>query len=145
MGSLQLTPPRESLATSPVFSNTTGFGGNGDPTAPESVGSGHCVTYGPFSDLALPFFNSNDHIHCLSCGFTDGNVKGRLPGDKVQPAAIEEILRQSDFESFFMKLEKGPHNQIPNGIKGDFIKFTAPNDPVFFLHHRCGPLTVSFL
>jgi hypothetical protein len=92
-GPLELIPPRESLATSPIFSNTTGFGGNGDPTAPESVGGGHCVTDGPFTDLALPFFDSDDHIHCLSRGFTDGEVRGRLPGDKVQPAMIEEILR----------------------------------------------------
>jgi tyrosinase len=108
------------------------------------VGGGHRVTDGPIPNVALPFFSSNDHIHCLSRGFTDGDVKGRLPGDKVQPAIIEEILRQLDFESFFLKLEKGPHNQIPNGIKGDFIKFIAPNYPVFFLHHRCGPLTVSY-
>jgi tyrosinase len=135
--SLQLIPPRESLATSPIFSNTTGFGGNGDPTAAKSVGDGHCVTEGPFSDLTLAFYNTSEHIHCLSRGFMDGEVEGRLPGDKVKPAAIEEILSQSNYESFFINLEKGPHNQIPNSIKGDFLRFTAPNDPIFFLHHRC--------
>ncbi|WQF83004.1 Putative tyrosinase copper-binding domain, di-copper centre-containing domain superfamily [Colletotrichum destructivum] len=125
----------ESLADSPVFSNTTGFGGNGDSSAPESVGGGYCVTDGPFSDLELDVFGLEDDRHCLSRGFTDGKVLGRLNGDKVKPAVIEEILRQPDYASFFVKLEDGPHNQIPNGIQGDFIKFTAPNDPLFFLHH----------
>ncbi|OHF02032.1 hypothetical protein CORC01_02611 [Colletotrichum orchidophilum] len=125
----------ESLADSPVFSNTTGFGGNGDSSAPESVGGGHCVTDGPFYDLKLAIFGLEEDRHCLSRGFADGNVMGRLNGDKVKPAVIEEILRQPDYASFFGKLEDGPHNQIPNGIQGDFIKFTAPNDPLFFLHH----------
>lgn len=104
--------------------------------APESVGDGHCVTDGPFSDLVLPFHNSDDHDHCLSRSFADGHTRGRLPGDQVRPAVVEEILSQADYKTFFLQLEKGPHNQIPNGIGGDFLKFTAPNDPLFFLHHR---------
>jgi tyrosinase len=35
-----------------------------------------------------------------------------------------------------LALENGPHNNIPTGIQGDFSSFTAPNDPIFFLHHR---------
>lgn len=126
---------RENLANSPVFSNSTGFGGNGNPNAPKSVAYGHCVTDGPFSDLALPFFGPDDYLHCLSRGFNDGQVDGKLRGDRIQPAKIEEMLRQPNFESFFSKLEHG-HGQIPNGIRGDFYRFTAPNDPLFFLHHR---------
>jgi tyrosinase len=118
-----------------VFSSTTGFGGNSDPNAPVSVGHGHCVTDGPFSDLNLTITTWDDPTHCLSRGFTDGAVKGRLPGDKVQPAVIEEILRQLEYESFFLKLEKYPHNQIPNGIRGEFLTFIAPQDLLFCLHH----------
>jgi tyrosinase len=130
-----LTNCRESLRDSPVFSNITGFGGDGNMEGPESVGDGHGVTDGPFADLILPFYNSDDHDHCLSRAFADGKTRGTLPGDQVRPAVVEEILSQTDYKSFFLQLEKGPHNQIPNGIGGDFLKFTAPNDPLFFLHH----------
>jgi tyrosinase len=130
-----LTNCRESLRDSPVFSNVTGFGGDGNMEGPASVGDGHCVTDGPFADLILPFYNSNDNNHCLSRAFADGKTRGTLPGDQVRPAVVEEILSQTDYKSFFLQLEKGPHNQIPNGIGGDFLKFTAPNDHLFFLHH----------
>lgn len=130
-----LTVRRESLRDSPVFSNVTGFGGDGYMDGPESVGDDHCVTDGLFADLILPFYNPDDHDHCLSRAFADGKTRGILPGDQVRPAVVEEILSQADYKSFFLQLEKGPHNQIPNGIGGDFLKFTAPNDPLFFLHH----------
>jgi len=84
---------RENMTDSPAFSNTTGFGRNGDPSTAESVGKCHCVTNGPFAHLALPFCNSDDYIHYLSHGFSDGKVSGRLAGDQVRPAAIEKILR----------------------------------------------------
>jgi len=32
-------------------------------------------------------------------------------------------------------MEDGPHHAIPLSVGGDFWKFSAPNDPVFFLHH----------
>lgn len=134
---------REALADSPVFDNVSGFGGDGDSTAGESVGNGYCVTDGPFSDLNLTYYGPENSKHCLSRGFTDGNVKGRLAGDMVRPAVIEEVLRQPEYANFFMKLEKGPHNQIPNGIRGDFFKFTAPNDPLFYLHHRYATRSTS--
>jgi tyrosinase len=118
-----------------VFFNNTGFGGNGNIEAPESVGGGHCVIDGPFSDLVLPFYNYDDHNHCLTRAFSDGDTQGRIPGDQVRPSVVEKILSQADYQSFFTSLEKGPHNQIPNGIGGDFLRFTAPNDPLFFLHH----------
>lgn len=129
---------RESLGNAPVFSNTTGFGGNGDPNGLESVSNGHCVTDGPFADLQLPFYDGDDHVHCLSRGFVFNEkiLHGRTPGEGVRPSAIEKILSLPDFESFFLALENGPHNDIPTGIQGDFSSFTAPNDPIFFLHHR---------
>ena len=40
-----------------------------------------------------------------------------------------------DYEAFYLALENGPHDAIPNSIRGNFIKLTAPNDPLFFLHH----------
>jgi tyrosinase len=129
---------RESLGTAPVFSNASGFGGNGDPEAPESVSDGHCVTDGPFAGLQLPFYDGDDHIHCLSRGFKFDQkiLHGHIPGEGVRPSTVEKILSLPDFESFFFALENGPHNAIPTGIHGDFMGFTAPNDPIFFLHHR---------
>lgn len=126
---------RESLRDAPVFSNDTEFGGDGDPRASSSVDDGDCVTDGPFADLVLPFYNSDDHDHCLSRAFSDGQTRGHLPGDQVRPAALDTILLQPDYQSFLSKLEAGPHNQIPNGIGSDFLRFTAPNDPLFYLHH----------
>jgi tyrosinase len=63
-------------------------------------------------------------------------LHGHIPREVVRPSAVEEILSLPDFESFFLALEKGPHNAIPTGIHGDLMGFTAPNDPIFFLHHR---------
>ena len=126
----------ENLTQSPVFDPDTGFGGDGNRFGRKSVGEGYCVTDGPFAGLELPYFNGNDHLHCLSRGFQNGNLSGSLPGEKIQPKAIEGISREPDYESFLLALERAPRNEIPNGIGGDFIKSTAPNDPIFFLHHR---------
>jgi tyrosinase len=123
---------REYLGNAPVFSNTTGFSGNGDPNGLESVSDAHCVTDGPFADLQLPFYDGDEHVHCLSRGFKFNQkmLHGRIPGEGVRPSAIEKILSLPDFESFFLALENGPYNAIPTGIHGDFMGFTAPNDPI---------------
>ena len=44
---------------------------------------------------------------------------------------------------FYLALGRHPRNAIPNGIGGDFVKFTAPNDPLFFLHHTHISLLMS--
>lgn len=122
---------------SPIFSNITGFGGDGDVNAEKSVGYGHCVTNGHFADFMPALSGFQQHSHCLSRGFwnNDTGTHGVLAGDKVQPAAVEAVLNLPTYEEFFLALESGPHNQIPNGIRGDFMSFTAPNDPIFYLHH----------
>lgn len=71
-----------------------------------------------------------------SWGFHRGGTLGGLAGAEVRPEAIEKVLRQPDYESFFLALEHGPYDEIPNGIRGDdLLNFTVPNDPLFFLHH----------
>jgi hypothetical protein len=35
-------------------------------------------------------------------------------------------MASTDYETFFLATENGPHNTIPNGIRGDFYSFTAP-------------------
>ena len=102
------------------------------------------MTSGPFADLKLPFFNGDDHEHCLSRGFEDKNgTLGRISGEEVRPETIESILSERDYEAFYLALEHKSHNAIPAGVKGDFIKFTSPNDPLFFLHHRWADMSSS--
>lgn len=110
----------EDVVNSPIFSTTSGFGGNGDPKAPGSVGDGHCVTEGPFAHLKPLFYGPYDQPHCLSRGFTD------FSGQSISPAAVEEIMASENYKNFFLSTENGPHNAIPNGVKGDFYSFTAP-------------------
>lgn len=53
----------------------------------------------------------------------------------VSPARVAQTLDQPDYVAFFKDFESGSHNAIPQFIRGDFLTFTAPNDPVFYLHH----------
>ncbi|PMD44600.1 Di-copper centre-containing protein [Hyaloscypha variabilis F] len=130
----------ENPASTVVFNSYDGFGGDGDLQAPKSVGKGRCVTDGPFAGLQAKYFddvvnNPEDKIlqHCLSRGFKDG--KNGFSGHKFRPEAMERLWRQKTYDKFFLYLELGPHNGIPQGIQGDFMTFTAPYDPLFFLHH----------
>ncbi|KAK1570066.1 uncharacterized protein LY79DRAFT_642954 [Colletotrichum navitas] len=119
----------ENFPESPIFSSVTGFGGNGNQSAPHSVGEGHCVTDGPFADWRPLYYGSNSQPHCLSRGITD------FAGTSVSLKVVQDILRERDYETFFLALERGPHDMAPNGIRGEFFNFTAPNDPIFYLHH----------
>lgn len=117
-------------AKSPVFDSEFGFGGNGNPNAPEAVGSGHCVTEGPFSDLRPKYYdnifeNPNDELlpRCLSRGFADGDT---FSGDLFSPEVMKELFSKTTFDDFLFYLERTPHNGIPLGIRGDFLTYTAP-------------------
>ncbi|KAK0755793.1 hypothetical protein N5P37_011667 [Trichoderma harzianum] len=128
----------ESLGTSPVFSKEYGFGGNGNPRVYSPSTESYCLTEGPFANLQLANHSSDEHtldMHCLSRDFFGNNLTGILSGDGLQPAIIENILHQSDYQTFRNALEHGPHKEIPNGIGGDFITFAAPSDPLWYLHH----------
>lgn len=128
------------MQDAPVFTEQLGFGGDGNAAAHESVGDGNCVTDGAFANLTLFFHSLGEKEHCLSRSFADGKIRGRMAGDQLRPQAIEGILLQPNYESFLDSIVKGPHNQIPNGIGGDFLTFTAPNDPLWHLHHRYEPV-----
>ncbi|KAK7952804.1 uncharacterized protein PG986_008532 [Apiospora aurea] len=135
------------LSLSPVWDPVTGFGGNGKaiPLSRDDDGDvRYCVKDGPFADTTRPWKAlSSGHTHdvtmephCLSRRFTE-------PGDEllptvhrlISPERVEKTLSQPDYAAFFADFEEGPHNAIPQFIKGDFLTFTAPNDPVFWLHH----------
>jgi tyrosinase len=121
----------EDLVEAPVFDSQTGFGGDGDPNGESTNGDdkGRCITDGPFKDLRVEYFNSRSRPHCISRGFYNQESKtdGSISGKGVRPEAVDNILGQTDYESFFKSLEEGPHDAIPHGIRGEFFVFTAPN------------------
>jgi tyrosinase len=127
----------EALEKSPVFDAETGFGGDGEVGGEITVSrTGRCVIDGPFAGVVAEFYDVKHHPHCLSRGFRDleGNL-GHIYGDDIRPESIEEVLSLPDYEGFVAKMESRVHDAIPYGISGDFETFTAPYDPLFFLHH----------
>lgn len=77
------------MAKSPVWDKDTGFGGNGNENADESVGKGHCVTDGPFANLTVQYFSAKREPHCLSHGFPNGEILDQRFGNRVRPHLIE--------------------------------------------------------
>lgn len=151
------------MTKSPIWEQDAGFGGNGDKNGQDSVGHGHCVTDGPFANLTVRYFSVEDKPHCLSRGFLKEELLIQRFGARVRPDRLEAILEEPDYGMFNLKLESGPHDAVPFGVRGDFSRETAPNgpyllpliniyspstpidhnfhtltilpDPVFFLHH----------
>ncbi|KAK2783853.1 hypothetical protein FQN53_008915 [Emmonsiellopsis sp. PD_33] len=119
----------EDPASSPIFDSQLGFGGDGDPKAPKYQ-SAHCVTDSPFKNLRPQWYGSKYDPHCLTRFFDEDWF-----GHYMNPAALEKVMAATTYEDFFLALEMGPHDIIPTGIRGDFTSFTAPNDPIFYLHH----------
>ncbi|KAL2060132.1 hypothetical protein VTL71DRAFT_9954 [Oculimacula yallundae] len=123
-------------AASPVFDGQLGFGGNGDASLGESeIGGGHCVTDGPFAMTVARYIDLKVHPHCLSRNFGNDTSIGHFTGKMIRPDVVEKILREDDLLDLTLKMEDAPHNAIPFGIRGDFLSFNAPADPLFFLHH----------
>ncbi|KAF8850040.1 Di-copper centre-containing protein [Acephala macrosclerotiorum] len=124
------------MASSPVFDRQLGFGSNGDSVLGESpVGGGHCVTDGPFAMTLARYVGLEVKPHCLSRNFRNDTKTGHFTGHLIRPDLVEKYLDEDDLLLFTLKLETGPHNTIPFGIRGDFLSFNAPADPLFFLHH----------
>ncbi|TKA52283.1 hypothetical protein B0A55_13183, partial [Friedmanniomyces simplex] len=125
------------LEHSPVFDALTGFGGDGEVGGEITVGrSGRCLVDGPFANVTADYYDVKFQPHCLSRGFRDleGNL-GHIDGHDISPESIEEVLGLNEYESFVALMESRVHDAIPFGIGGDFETFTAPYDPLFFLHH----------
>jgi tyrosinase len=129
----------EHLERAPVFdpNPATGFGTDGDVHGTITVGkTGRCVIDGAFNDIEASYYDVNHHPHCLSRGFRDdeGNL-GVMDGRTISPESISEVLNLESYERFVEEMESKVHDTIPFGIGGDFEMFTAPYDPLFYLHH----------
>ncbi|KAH8912448.1 Di-copper centre-containing protein [Coniochaeta sp. PMI_546] len=132
------------ISDSPVFDDIYGFGGNGDEQSPEILHGGHCVATGPFANTTRAWsalskgqsHNVTFWPHCLNRGIMDSTD----PAAKdmyyaISPEYVAQTLDQADYDQFFRTFETGAHNAIPSLMRGDWITFTAPNDPLFYLHH----------
>ncbi|KAK2025705.1 Di-copper centre-containing protein [Colletotrichum zoysiae] len=119
----------DDITNSPIFDSKLGFGGDGDPKAPEHQNA-HCVTDLPFKNLRPQWYGSAYDPHCLSRSFNEDWL-----AHYMNPEALEKVMAATNYEEFYLALEMGPHDIIPLGIRGDFTAFTAPNDPIFYLHH----------
>ena len=108
----------------PVWDTILGFGGDGNDKDLESV-HGHCVTDGPFARLQVLFVEKFSYPHCLSRSFAKGENLTRFSA-ALEPTALDELLGTSDYATFNLGVEDGPHLSIPRSIHGDFSTFTAP-------------------
>ena len=108
----------------PVWDTTSGLGGDGSGTG--SVGSGKCVTSGPFSDIEVMFYDGEVQPHCLSRGFPPEEELQEF-GQLIRPDAIEHMKEESKFESFASELEKRAHTFLTHSVRGDLSRFTGPN------------------
>lgn len=66
-------------------------------------------------------------------------------GKYVTPEALEEILASTKFEDFYTNLEYGAHNAIPQVIRGDFFKVTAPYGRFSIAEHCRNSSLLAFL
>ncbi|EME43326.1 hypothetical protein DOTSEDRAFT_72666 [Dothistroma septosporum NZE10] len=125
------------LEKSPVFDAKTGFGGDGEVGGHITVGrTGRCVVDGPFAHTKLSYYDIKFAPHCLSRGFRNSAGElGHIDAQDVSPQSVEEVLSAETYDKFVELMEGRLHDVIPLGIAGDFETFTAPYDPLFFLHH----------
>ncbi|KAL9621526.1 MAG: hypothetical protein Q9160_004056 [Pyrenula sp. 1 TL-2023] len=125
------------MLSAPVWGdNDFSFGTNGSAEAGigRGVMHGSCVLDGPFANMTVHYFNRTMEEHCLSRGFSKEELRHKFQ-DWLRPAAIETLLLEPNYEDFNTKVEDTPHMAIPGIVQGDLAGFTAPNDPLFFLHH----------
>lgn len=96
---------------SPVFDETFGFGGDGNPMRESTTLNGSCVTTGPFANMMIPKFPeaSPGEGHCLSREF---GWKHGADGDKLRKDFLRGVLQEATFWNFTRAFERGPHDTI---------------------------------
>lgn len=115
------------LAKSSIWDAESGFGGDGDPGGPETVGKGRCVVDGPFSHLRPIIYNHTYEEHCLSRGFGGDRTPGRMNGTSFSPESIGHLMRLASYKEFQQGVERDLHNSMHQAICGDFLSLTAAN------------------
>ncbi|KAI1173833.1 Di-copper centre-containing protein [Nemania sp. FL0916] len=131
------------LALSPIWRDIGGFGGSGNPDIGEEISGGHCITSGPFAYATRHWkakWNGNNFEpvakpHCLSRGFVAPGADKDDFQKGIAPESLADVLAHPEYDGFLKILEMMSHNSIPQFVQGDFFLGTAPNDPVFYLHH----------
>ncbi|KAH8645967.1 hypothetical protein BGZ60DRAFT_392289 [Tricladium varicosporioides] len=124
----------EDLSSAPVFDAEHGFGGDGGPEEDRSLFNGSCIRNGPFSMYEVRVIGDKIKPHCLSRGF--GRLfRSPFTGPTISPTAVRGVLQANDYFDFLTQLEGSADNDIPLGMGGDWVPASAPNDPLFFLHH----------
>ncbi|KAI4598432.1 hypothetical protein KJ359_002842 [Pestalotiopsis sp. 9143b] len=113
--------------SSPIWSSSDGFGGDGQKHAPVTVKNGSCIESGPFVNYTVQWSNLESDPHCLSRGFGRDKSPARFSGAAFAPHVIDALFQHQDLATFSMELEETSHDAIPNGIGGDFALFTAPS------------------
>ncbi|KAK4448376.1 hypothetical protein QBC34DRAFT_352975 [Podospora aff. communis PSN243] len=130
-----------------VFDPVTGFGGNGtiEPSNDDWVTTS-CVKNGPFANLQLKYWNSDERPHCLQ-RWWEARYEGpdspepiaEMKGDYYSPAVMAQVNAENVFSEFSNRLENEPHAAVHlgvGGVAGDMgPQSSSPNDPLFFLHH----------
>lgn len=121
----------------PIFSNVTGFGGDGNPR------HNFTVTSGPFANFTVDLQSDDrsDPIfapHHLARQFTSDpdDVRRGFFGlaNYHDSAAVNFAMASTTFEQFRHN-SVGTHDSVHNFIGGDMMLVISPNDPIFFLHH----------
>jgi tyrosinase len=137
------------VAGSAIWDPETGFGGNGAATGRSTSGYVSCVADGPFANYKLTLGRGSpnqdrqgNEEHCLNRRFNNGRADffgrtqvGDMRASTYNAATMNAINRLTRFEDFASALERQPHGQVHNAIGGDMSPTTAPNDPIFYLHH----------
>ncbi|KAG7092538.1 hypothetical protein E1B28_008888 [Marasmius oreades] len=136
------------VPTSPVWDAVLGFGGNGVPTGNMTAGFKSCVIDGPYANTTLTIgapttqTGPEDSPHCLIREWNNGRQDANgnwIIGDMAKSSYNTPVLRQiyssTNYFDFEWRLENGPHAYLHNRIGGDMRPHTAPNDPIFYLHH----------
>ncbi|KAL4886261.1 hypothetical protein BJY04DRAFT_213793 [Aspergillus karnatakaensis] len=126
------------VPNSPIWSATTGLGGNGDPNHTE-LSEGYiinCVSDGPFKNLRPAYLPSGYSLHCLYRTFNNGTSQvGNMLGHAYTPEAVQNVMSEETYDQFRVRLEVRPHGAVHSAVAGEMMPSTSPNDPLFFLHH----------
>ncbi|KAI0975543.1 hypothetical protein F4678DRAFT_456897 [Xylaria arbuscula] len=120
----------QNLTRSTIWKSTDGFGG---PGAKDSS----CIS-GPFGNVHVRYRNNGTiSPHCLTRSFVnyDSGEVGSMSGEFIKPENMGRLARAEDYSAFRYVIEGTLHNVIHLEVVGDLDELTAPNDPIFWLHH----------